>query len=135
MGVGVLLDVEVLLQLAAGVGQERPLGAHLGTELDGLDDAVGGDGDDLGVGDGDLRVVGGQLEVLLVVLRAVAAAREYEDHRVGPLQLAQPPPGLGVVGQLVVGEDPAGCDVGTHGVLLMVGLVHPAGAATSVSAG
>jgi hypothetical protein len=45
----------------------------LGTELVGLEDVVGRDGDDLGVGDGDLRVMGCQLEVLLVVLRAEAA--------------------------------------------------------------
>ena len=33
MGVGVLLDVEVLLHLAPGVGEERPLGADRGAEL------------------------------------------------------------------------------------------------------
>ena len=109
---------EVLGDVTAGVGQERPLGADGVPELVGLEDVVGGDGDDLGVGDADLRVVGGQLDVLLVVLRAEAAAREDQDHRVDPLQLAEPAPGLGVVVQLVVGEDPAGHDVGTHGVLL-----------------
>jgi hypothetical protein len=115
VGVGVFLDVEVLLDLAAGVGQEGPLRADRVSELVGLKDVVGRDGDDLGVGDADLRVVGGQLEVLLVVLGAEAAAGEHQDHRVDPLQFAQPPPGLGVVGQLVVGKDPARCDVSAHG--------------------
>jgi hypothetical protein len=40
--------------------------------------------------------MGGQLEVLLVVFGAEPAAREHQDHRVDPLQLAQPAPGLGV---------------------------------------
>ena len=34
--------------------------------------------------------------MLLVVLRAEPAAREDQDHRVDPVQLAQPAPGLGV---------------------------------------
>ena len=68
VGVGVLGDVEVLLNLAAGVGQEGPLRADGVPELVGLEDVVGKDRDDLGVADADLRVVGGQLEVLLVVL-------------------------------------------------------------------
>ena len=76
---------------------------------------VGGNGDDLGVGDVDLGVVGGQLEVLLVLLRAVVAAREREYQRVAALELAEPADGAGVVGQRVIGEYIAGDDVGTHG--------------------
>jgi hypothetical protein len=104
--------------VAASVGQEGPRRADRVAELVGLEDVVGRDGDDLGVRDADLRVVGSQLEALLVVLRAEPAAREHQDHRVDPLQLAQPTPGPGVVGQLVVGEGPAGHDVGAQSVLL-----------------
>jgi len=121
VGVGVLLDVQVLLDVAAGIGQERPLRAHLIAELVGLQDVVGGDRDDLGVHHGDLRVVRGQLQVLLVILGAEAAAGEQQNHRVDTLQLAQPPPGPGVIGQLVVGECPAGHDIGAHGLLLLEG--------------
>jgi len=85
MGVGVLLDVQVLLDVAARVGQERPLRAHLVAELVRLQDVVRGDGDDLGIGDLDLRVVPGQLQVLLVILRAEGATREDQDHRVDAL--------------------------------------------------
>ena len=53
-----------------------------------------------------------------MVLRAEVTAREHEDHRVVPLQLAELAPRLGVVGQLVVGKRPAGCDVSAHRVLL-----------------
>ena len=59
---------------------------------------VGGDRDDLGVGDRDLRLERGQVEVLLVLLRAVVPARECEDHRVAALQLAEGADGVGVVG-------------------------------------
>jgi len=54
LGVGVLLNVEVLLDGAAWVGQEGPLSADGGAEfLQGVV-VVGGDGGDLGVGHRDL---------------------------------------------------------------------------------
>ena len=115
VGVGVLLDVEVLLDRSPGVGEERPLGADRRAELLQLVVLVGRDRDDLRVGHGDLRLERRQLEVLLVLLRAVVAAREREDHRIGALQLAELARGVGVIGQLVVGERAAGCDVGAHG--------------------
>src|SRR5271166_1896723 len=67
-GIGVFLDLEILLDLAPGVGKKRPLRADRGPELVGFEDVVGTDRHDLGVGDCDLRVVGGQLQVPLVVL-------------------------------------------------------------------
>jgi hypothetical protein len=73
------------------------------------------DRDHLGVGHGDLRLERRQLEVLLVLLRAVVAAREREDQRVAALEFAEPADGAGVVGERVIGEDAAGNDVGTHG--------------------
>src|SRR3954470_5863236 len=42
----------------------------------------GGDRGDPGVGHVDLRVVRREIEVLLVLLRAVVAAREREDQRI-----------------------------------------------------
>src|ERR1700685_3676755 len=51
-----------------------------------------------------------------MVLGAKAAAREHQNNRVDALQLAEPPSGFGVVGQLVVGKGPAGQDVGAHEV-------------------
>ena len=51
---------------------------------------VGRDRRHLGVGDGDFRIEGGQFEVLLVLLRAVVAARESEDQRIVALQLTEP---------------------------------------------
>ena len=89
VGVGVLLDVEVLLDDAPRVGEERPLGADRVAELLERVVRVGRDRGDLGVGHGDLRIVRGELEVLLVLLRAVVAAREREDQRVVALDLAE----------------------------------------------
>jgi hypothetical protein len=58
LGVGVLLDVQVLLAGPAGIEQEGPLGAHRGAGLLQGVMVVGGDGGDLGVGHRDLGVVG-----------------------------------------------------------------------------
>src|SRR5215207_431828 len=75
---------------------------------------VGGDRGDLGIGHGDLGIEGGELEVLLVLLWAVVAAREREDEGVVALKLAEPPRDLRMIGQLVVRERAAGRDVGAH---------------------
>ena len=97
-----------------GSDEEGPLGADRRPELLQLVVGVGRDRDDLGVGDRDLGVEGGELEVLLVLLRAVVAASEREDQRILALQLAELAGDVGVVGQLVVRERAAGCDVGAH---------------------
>ena len=76
---------------------------------------VGRDRGDLRVGHGDLRIERGELEVLLVLLRAVVAAREREDQGIVALQLAELSGDALVVGQLVVGERGAGLDVRAHG--------------------
>src|SRR5215217_8717629 len=80
LGVGVLMEVEVLLDHPSRVLEERPLGADGGAELLERVMVVGCDRGDLGVGDGDLRIVRGELEVLLVLLGAVVAARERQDE-------------------------------------------------------
>src|SRR4029079_357797 len=77
---------------------------------------VGRDRRDLRVGHRDLRVERSELQVLLVLLGAVVPPGEREDERVLALDLAQAAQGPGVIGQLVVGERAAGCDIGTHGV-------------------
>src|SRR5580700_4602025 len=75
---------------------------------------VGGDGSDLGVGHRDLGVVGGQLEVLLVLFGAVVAARQGEDQRIAALKLAEFAHRAGVIRKGVIGEDAARSDVRTH---------------------
>src|SRR6202008_4120812 len=76
---------------------------------------VGGDGRDLGVRHSDFRVERGELQMLLVFLRAIVSARKREDQRVIALQFAEPALCICVVGQLVVRENPSGHDVRAHG--------------------
>src|SRR5215211_2756905 len=114
LGVGVLLDVEVLLDDPLRVGEEWPLRSDRRPELLGRVMRVGGDRGQPGIGHGDLGIDVGELEVLLMLLRTVVAAREREDQRIVALQLAQPPRGPLMVGQLVIRERAAGCDVGAH---------------------
>src|SRR5215217_5228076 len=59
LAVGVLLDVEVPLDDAPRVGEERPLGSDRGAELLELVMGVGGDRGDLGVGHGELGIEAG----------------------------------------------------------------------------
>jgi hypothetical protein len=125
LGVGVLLDVEVLLDDPAGVGEEGPEGADRRPELLQCVVLVGGDRDDLRVRDRDLRLERGQVEVLLVFLGTEVAAGEREDQRVAALQLAERADGAGVVGQRVVREHAAGDDVRTHEVSTGAGSDSP----------
>src|SRR6266567_6646434 len=114
LGVGVLGDVQVLLDGPTGIGQEGPLGAHRRAELLQGVMVVGSDSGDLGVGHRDLRVVGCQLEVLLVLFRAVVAARQGEDQRITALKLAELAHRPGVIRESVIREDAARPDVRTH---------------------
>ena len=63
---------------------------------------------DLGVRHGDLRVERGEIQMLLVLLRAVVAPREREDQRVVALELAEFARCIGVIGELVIRKDAPG---------------------------
>jgi hypothetical protein len=63
----------------------------------------------------DLRLERRQFEVVLVLFRAIVAARQYEDQRIAALQLAESTNSAGVIEQYVIGEEAAGSDVATHG--------------------
>src|SRR5258708_2407905 len=58
-----------------------------------------------------------QLHRLAPVLGAVPAAGEEDDHRRAALQLGKLAALAGLIGQLVIREDRAGDDIGTHGDL------------------
>jgi hypothetical protein len=74
---------------------------------------IGRDRRDPRVGDVDLRIERGELEVLLMLLGAVVPAREREDHGIVALELAQAPWNPFVIGQRVVRELAARGDVGS----------------------
>src|SRR3954467_12478254 len=69
---------------------------------------------DLRVGDRYLWVERREFQMLLVLLGAVVASSERDDHRVFTLHFAQAPHGTRMVRQFVVGECRAGDDVCSH---------------------
>src|SRR5690348_1282003 len=83
---------------------------------------VGGDRCDLGVGYRDLRIERGKFQMLLVLFRAIVAAREREDQRVLALYLAELTLRARVIGQFVVGENGSGHNLRTHSWTLLFSL-------------
>src|SRR5579862_8205166 len=75
---------------------------------------VGGDRGDLSVRHRNLRVEGGEFQMLLVLLRAIVPPRKREDQRIIALQFAQLAQRFSVIGQFVVGENASGGNVRTH---------------------
>src|ERR1700719_4290118 len=75
---------------------------------------VGGDRGNLSVRHRDLRVERGEFQMLLVLLRAVVAAREREDQRVVALEFAELPQCARVIGEFVVGENVSCNNVRSH---------------------
>src|SRR5215467_323751 len=114
VGIGVLLDVEVLLNLPFRVGEEGPLSTHGSAELLQSVVVVRGNRCYLGVRNRNFRVEGGERQMLLVLLWTIMAAGESEDQRVITLQFTEAAQGVRVIGQLVVGKDPAGHDIRSH---------------------
>ena len=108
LGIGVFDYVEVPLHDPAGVGQKRPVRADRQAEFLQRVMVVSRDGDDLGVGDGDLRLEGRQFQVLLMFLRTEMPPGKGEDQRIAALELAQRADRVGVIGQGVVRKDAAG---------------------------
>src|SRR5260370_10394736 len=78
--VGVLLDVEVLLHNAAGIGEERPLRSQPVAVLVGGEQVVGRDGDEARVPDLQLGMETDQLHRLAAVFGAVPPGGEEDDH-------------------------------------------------------
>ena len=114
VGIGVLLDVEVLLHDATRVREEQPLCTQGVPPFVRLQEVRRRDGDDAGVRHRALRMHLDHQLVLLEVLGTVVPAREDEDHRIPALHLAEPVALTIVSGQLVVREGRAGNDVRPH---------------------
>ena len=138
LGVGVLLDVDVFLNLSLRVGEEGPLGSDGRTEFLKSMVIVGGDRGDLGIRHGNLRVERGELQMLLVLLRAVVAARERENQRVVALDFAEFALCARVIWQFVVGENSSGYDIRPNDLTPPVSLkdpeLHPRLAGNSIRA-
>src|SRR5581483_2041114 len=76
---------------------------------------IGGDGDNLRVRHGDLRIKRGQLQMLLVFFRAVMAARKRQDEGIVTLKFAKAAQCARVIGQLKVRKNGSRYEVRTHG--------------------
>ena len=114
LGVGILCDVEVLLDRSVGVGEEGPLGAQRRAELLESMVVIGGDRGNLGVCHCDLRIKRGKVQMLLVFFRAVVAARERQDQGIIALEFAESARCARVIGQLIVRKNPSGYEVRAH---------------------
>ena len=113
-GVGVLRDIEILLNYSAGVGEERPLRADRCSELLDCVVVIGGDGHYLGVSDSDLGIKGSKIQMLLVLFRAVMAARERQYERVIALEFAEPARCARVIGLLIIRKNGSGYQFRGH---------------------
>ena len=80
--VGVLRDIEVLLNRSIGVGEEGPLGAQRRAEFLQSVMVIGGDRDNLRVRHSDLQIKSDEIAMLLVFFRAVVPARKRQDQRI-----------------------------------------------------
>jgi len=113
-GVGVFGDVEIFLNDAPRVGEERPVSADTAAKFIRAGDVVGADRDEPAVADLELTMELNQPLRLPAVLGSITAAAQDEDHRILSLQLGELPAFRGVVGQLVIGEDGSRNDVSAH---------------------
>src|ERR1700728_3920293 len=112
--VGVLLNVKILLNDSVRVGKKGPLGSDGRTKFLKSMVIVGGDGSNLRVSHRDPRVESGEFQMLVMLLWAIMTAGQCEDERIFALQLAELPHRAGVIGQLVVGENPSRHNIGPH---------------------
>src|SRR5262249_53071014 len=108
-------DVKVLLNRSLRVGKESPLGTDRRTEFLKRVVVVSGDRDDPRVSDSDLGIKCCELQMLLMLLRAVVTPRECENQRILALHLAEPPQSARIIGQFVVGKNTSGHDIRAHG--------------------
>ena len=107
-------EVEIFLDDAPRVGEERPVGAISGAIFTRLSDIVGIDCDTPAIGNLELTMELNTPFSLPAVLGAETSAAEDENHGMLSLQFGEPSAFRGVVGKLIVGEDSSGNDVGSH---------------------
>src|SRR5437870_13492815 len=114
MRVGVFRDVEILLQLAPGVREKRPVGTYACPELIGLEQIVSRDGHKTAVADLHLAMELHEPFVLSPFFRTETSSGEHQHQRIASLQLRERAVHAAMVRELVVGKACAGDDVGPH---------------------
>jgi hypothetical protein len=104
LGVRVLGDVEILLDLSRRIGQKGPMSADAGAVLVRQKKIVGTNGDEPGVTDFHLVVKLDQALGLASILRAVASSAENQDHGIWPLKIGKLATCARMIGQLIIGK-------------------------------
>jgi hypothetical protein len=112
--VGIFGDVQVLLDCAPRVGEKRPVGADSTTIFIGFDNTVCTYCNEPAIADLELAMELNKALGLSAVLGTVASTAENKNHRMLSLQLRQLAVFRCVVGKLIVREDSAWNDVGSH---------------------
>src|SRR6266404_2404367 len=116
LGVRVLGDVEILLNLSSRIGQKSPMSADTVAVLIRQKHVVGTDGDEPGITDFHLVVKLDQTLGLAPVLRAEPSPAKHQDHGIWPLQIGKLATFARVIGQLIIGKYCASYNVGSHAV-------------------
>jgi len=107
-------NIEIFLNYAPRVGQERPVGANSAAKFIGLNNSVGSDCDQPAICNLELAVELNEALMLPTLLRAVTAATENKNHRIWPLEFRELPALGAVVGKLIIGEDSAWNNIISH---------------------
>ena len=112
--VGVFGDVEIFLDDAPRVGEERPVRTDSAAIFIRLGDIVGADRDKPAIANLELTMELNKPFSLPAVLGAETSAAEDENHGMLSLQFGEFPAFRGVVGKLIVGEDRPWNDIWPH---------------------
>jgi hypothetical protein len=90
-------NIEIFLNHATRVGEERPVRAHATPIFVGLTDIVGTNRDQPAIRNLQFSIQLNQTFPLPSVLRAKTSAAQHENHRIWPLEFRKLPPFRGVV--------------------------------------
>ncbi len=112
--IGVFGDVEVFLDFAPRVGEERPVGTDSAAIFVRLGDVVGANRDKPAIPNLELTMELKKPFTLPAVLGAETATAEDENHGMLSLQFGELPAFRGVVSKLVVGDDRPRNNVRSH---------------------
>ena len=103
--IGILGDIEVLLNDAARIRKKWPMRADPGPEFICVGDVVCADRHQPAITDFHLTMELKQSFMLPAIFRAISAAAENHDHRIQRLQLGQLAMFPGLIRKLVIWED------------------------------
>src|SRR5215469_7828098 len=123
--IGVLGDVEIFLDLARRVGEERPVGTDSVAIFIRLGNVIGANRDQPAIANLEFTMKLNKPFMLPAVLWTVTAAAEDENHGMLSLQFGEPSTLRCVIGKLIVGENSAWNHIRSHIKSSIVGCASP----------